>query len=165
MLGVFVLNVYIGLYDNIIRSVNVTHWYLNWLIAVVDIVAAAILFLKPLSTMWIALAGIGWPVVYVLSLGVDVYTKLCVGAPASTASTCASYWPTHTSAFDYLIVNSKSAFWPLFQGTVPLIIVLLFLVFLFSIVGVYNERRLQQLRMQAATGGTRPSPPPPSSPP
>ncbi len=164
MIGVFLLNVYIGVGDTVIRSVNPAHYYLNWLIAVVDIVAAIILFIKPLSTTWVSLAGIAWPVVYVLSLAVDVYTYLCLGGSAS----CTGAWPTHRSAFDYLILNDPAQGWVLFRGTVPLIIALLFIVFVLSILSVYNERKLKRLRVEAATGGTQPTTAPasksPSSP-
>lgn len=142
MIGVFAVNVYLGLYDKNLSTLNTLHYDLNWLIAAVSIVAALVLLLMPRSKMWVALGGIVWPVVYVISLGADVETKLCSGAPAS------SCWPTHTAALDYLILNEANISgaagfgWKL-APVMPVAIALLFIVFILSIYSVYsmNKRR------------------------
>lgn len=137
MIGVFLINVYLGLYDTNLSTLNPLHHDLNWLIAVVDIVAAGVLFSKPRSRMWVALGGIIWPIVYVASLGVDVETYLCGGAPAS------SCWPSHTAAFDYLILNyasipgAKGFEWKL-APVMPIALTLLLIVFLLSIYSLYS---------------------------
>ena len=74
-LGVFAANVYIGLYDKVLQEVKV-HWYLDWVIAALSLVAAGLLLAKPLTRWTVVLGGVVWPVVYVASLGFDVYTKL-----------------------------------------------------------------------------------------
>src|SRR5579864_8639152 len=80
MLGVFAINVYIGLRDtNLIPAPglgNVTHYYLNWLMALVDIIAAGVLSISPLRRMWVLLGGVVWPIVYVIGLAVDVQIRL-----------------------------------------------------------------------------------------
>ncbi|MGI0078739.1 MAG: hypothetical protein ACRECH_03870 [Nitrososphaerales archaeon] len=137
MLGVFAINVYLGLYDTNLSSLNSLHYYLNWVIAVVSLVAAGLLLSMPRSKMWVALGGILWPIVYVGSLAADVETYLCSGAPAS------SCWPNHTAAFEYLILNysnipgAKGFEWKL-APVMPIALALLFIVFVLSIYSVYS---------------------------
>lgn len=59
MLGVFVANVYIGQYDTNIRAYNLTHYYLNWVIVVVDVVAGIFLFAKNKSDLSLICVHIG----------------------------------------------------------------------------------------------------------
>ncbi len=141
MLGVFALNVYIGLYDTLLSSLQPLHWDLNWVIAAANLVAAIFLLVFPRKIGLVTLAGVIWPVLYVISLGVDVYTRLCIGGPQ------ANCWPTKTAAFQYLILNNPNIpnaagfGWKLFQGTVPIILALLFVTFVISIISVYSLRR------------------------
>ncbi|HKW03696.1 MAG TPA: hypothetical protein VJN71_00230 [Nitrososphaerales archaeon] len=120
MLGVFIANVYIGLYDSNLATYNPLHYDLNWLIAVVDIIAAVILLSRPKSRGLLILSGILWPIVYLLSLGGDVATSMCLGTPSNP-----NCWPTTFDAFKYLILGDPSEGWSLWQGTIPAAIVLL----------------------------------------
>jgi plastocyanin len=136
-LGVLAANVYIGLYDKVLQEVKV-HWYLDWIIAAATLVSAGLLLAKP-STRWtVVLGGVVWPVVYVSSLGFDVYTKLCAGV---SQNYCLS---SRTAAFQYLILNNPNAQgqrWTLFHYTVPLAIGLIFVAWILSIVTVISIRR------------------------
>jgi hypothetical protein len=140
LLGVFAVNIYLGLYDTNLKQFNPTHYDLNWLIAVVSLVAALLLILKPKSKIFLTLGGIIWPVVYVLSLGVDVETKLCSGAPST------SCWPSHTAAFDYLILNYSNIpnaagyGWKL-APVMPVAIGLLAIVFILSLIVLNSMRK------------------------
>ena len=140
MLVVFAINVYIGLKDGNLYDYNLAHYYLNWLIAAVDIVAAVILFAKPLSKLWIGLAGVAWPIVYFASLAVDISTKLCLGG-----SNC---WPTQYDAFRYLILGDPSEGWGLWPYTMSTAVFLLVVMLIFSsaaVVGLRREERRQRL--------------------
>jgi plastocyanin len=136
-LGVFAANVYIGLYDKVLQEVKV-HWYLDWVIAAATLISAGLLLAKP-STRWtVVLGGVVWPVVYVSSLGFDVYTKLCAGV---SQNYCLS---SRTVAFQYLILNNPNAQgqrWTLFHYTVPLALGLIFIAWVLSIVTVISIRR------------------------
>jgi hypothetical protein len=134
MLGVFGVNVYIGLYDTNLSLLSPLHWDLNWLIAVVDLTAAAILLVKPGSTAWGSLAGIAWPVVYVANLLVDVETRLCLGNPASACS------PTVSDAYQYLIMGSASEEWVLWPYTIRLAIALAVLVLVLTLFSIYLRK-------------------------
>lgn len=159
MLGVFLVNLYLGLYDTNLSSLNMIHYYLNWLIAVVSLVAAVVLFVLPSRGKWIALAGIAWPVVYVVSLGVDVETKLCLGAASS------SCWPSHTAALDYLVFNyatipNATGFgWKLLP-VMPVALVLLLVVFILSIYSVNSLRKGKYMPRQVVQKPQEPPVPP-----
>jgi len=165
LLGVFAVNIYLGLDDTNLRQLNPSHYDLNWLIAIVSLVAGLLLILRPKSRTWLTLGGIVWPVVYVLSLGVDVETKLCSGAPSS------SCWPSHTAAFDYLILNYASIpnvpsyfGWKL-APVMPVAIILLAIVFILSLVSVNLMRRPVKPPVQpSGSGMPSGSDQPPSSP-
>jgi hypothetical protein len=160
MIGVFLINVYLGLYDTNLATFNPVHHDLNWIIAFVTLVAAALLFAMPKSLPLVALSGIVWPVVYVISLAVDVWTKLCLGG--STAN-C---WPSHTSAFDYLILNyanipNASGYGWKLAPVMPVAIALLFVVFVLSIVSVnalMKAKSAKPVPQPTATGGTDTTP-------
>ena len=142
MLGVFVTNVYIGLYDSNLSSYNPVHYDLNWIIAAVDIVAALLLFLKSKNLNLVVLSGIVWPLVYLAALGGDVATSLCLGTPANP-----NCWPTAYDAFKYLILGDKSEGWVLWQYTIPTAILFLIIVIVLSLVtvlGLMHERSLKQ---------------------
>ena len=116
MLGVFCINLYIGLYDTNLAQLSPLHWQLNWVIAAIDVVAAIVLFVRPGSTIWRSLAGVAWPLVYVVNLLVDVETRLCLGTQASSCS------PTVSDAYQYLILGSSGEDWVLWPYTIRLAI-------------------------------------------
>lgn len=140
MLGVFLVNIYLGLYDTTLSTYNTAHYYSNWAIALVTLVAAFLLLLRPGSRMWVAVAGVVWPLVYLLSLGVDVSTDLCLG---SSAAFC---WPSTSASFDYLILNSANISgapgygWTL-APVMPFAVALLVIVFLLSLTAVLSSRQ------------------------
>ncbi|MFI5421923.1 MAG: hypothetical protein ACHQ1H_13220 [Nitrososphaerales archaeon] len=155
LIFVFLINVYLGLYDTNLKTLNMVHWDLNWVIAVASLVGALFLILKPMMRLLVILAGVIWPVVYVLSLGVDVYTKLCSGAPAS------SCWPSHTAAFDYLILNYSSiqgaaGYGWMLAPVMPIAILLLAIVFILSLISLNSTRR--KTKVTPAMGPTTPKP-------
>ncbi len=141
LLGVFALNVYIGLYDNFLRTLQPLHWDINWVLAVANLVAGLLLIVFSRKLGLVVLAGIIWPIVYVLSLGVDVYTRLCIGGSQ------ANCWPTRTAAFDYLILNEPKIpnaagyGWQLFQGTIPIALALLLIAFIISAISAFSLRK------------------------
>jgi hypothetical protein len=140
MIGVFLVNVYIGLADENLRSGYPSHYYVNWGIAVVSLIAALLLLARPGSRQSIAFAGIIWPILYVLALVGDVYTRLCAGASPE------SCWPTKTAAFDYLILNQKTVLGTLGYGwkiapVVPVAIVFLAIIFVISLAALIQMGR------------------------
>ena len=150
---VFIVNVYLGLYDTTLKTYNMVHWDLNWLIAVASLVGAILLLVRPLSRPLVILAGVIWPIVYVLSLGVDVYTKLCAGAPST------SCWPSHTAAFDYLILNESNipgatGYGWVLAPVMPIAILLLAIVFILSLISLSSMRK--RTKVTPAVGPTTP---------
>ncbi|MHB1909013.1 MAG: hypothetical protein ACYCQJ_09115 [Nitrososphaerales archaeon] len=127
---VFLLNLYVALSDKNLNPSVTPHYYLNWMITITDIVAFVLLFLKPTKDNLVALSGVVWPLVYIGSLGIDIESRLCLGAPASTC------FPSITDAENYLLFGSTSYvpvyYWPY---TFALIIVLLLLVV--GLTGIY----------------------------
>ncbi len=126
MLAVFGLNVYIGLYDRTLTQLNTVHYTLNWLIVVVDLVAAIVLLAMPRSISWVSLGGIVWPIVFIFFLFIDIETTLCLG----TNFNC---WPSITDAYDYLILGSSTEGWVLWPYTMRFVIALLIAVIILSI--------------------------------
>ena len=57
MLGVFSVNVYIGLYDTNLTQISPVHTELNWVIAAADLLAAIFLFVKPGNLIFKSLGG------------------------------------------------------------------------------------------------------------
>ena len=141
MLVVFAINIYLGIADSYLRQFNILHYYLDWVIAAVSVVAAALLLAQPKKVMLVSLGGIAWPIVYLASLATDVLTRLCLGASSS------SCWPSKTAAFDYLILNYSSIpnapgyGWKLLPGIMPLDIAILAIVFVLSVISVLRIRR------------------------
>jgi hypothetical protein len=155
LIFVFIINIYLGLYDTNLKTLNMLHWDLNWLIAVASLVGALFLILKPMSMALVTLAGVIWPIVYVLSLGVDVWTTLCSGAPAS------SCWPSHTAAFDYLILNyssisGASGYGWMLAPVMPIAILLLAIVFIISLISLNSMRKRGIKMVTPAMGPTTP---------
>jgi hypothetical protein len=133
------VNVYVGLYDTNLSKYNGVHYDLNWVIALVTLVAAALLLSRPSSRTWVLLAGVVWPLVYIISLFADASTKLCSGAPASNC------WPSTSAAFDYLILNEANISgasgygWKL-APVIPVAIALLVVVIILSLVGALSTK-------------------------
>ena len=118
LLGVFFVNLYLALYDTNLNAFQPLHYYLNLLISITTLVASVFLFVWPKSARLVSLAGIVWPLVYLGSLAVNVESRLCLG----TGTNC---FASVNDAFGYLILNEPSAGWKLFQGIIPIAIVLL----------------------------------------
>ncbi|MDG6908474.1 MAG: hypothetical protein JRN20_22110 [Nitrososphaerota archaeon] len=133
LLGGFVITVYIGLFDSNLFTYSILHYYLNWLIAAVDLLAMVLLFLKGRSTLWVPLAGIVWPLVYFASLVLDFETRLCLGSNLNC-------WPSVADAYQYLILGSTAQGWTLWPYTVPLQIALMSLAVVLSVVNVLAYR-------------------------
>ena len=131
MLGVFAINVYIGVYDANLSQLSPLHWDLNWVIAAVDLAAAAILLANPGGIIWKSLGGVVWPVVYVANLFVDVETRLCLGTPASTCS------PTVSDAYQYLILGNANQEWDLWPFTMRLAIALVIVTLILAVLSLY----------------------------
>ncbi len=142
LLGVFGINLYIGLYDTNL-PLSPVHYDLNWVIAAADLIAAVLLFVKHSSIIWKSLAGIVWPIVYVANLFIDVETRLCLGAAISTCS------PTTTDAYNYLILGSAGEEWVLWPYTIRLAIVLVILVLIFTLVSQYFTTRKENENKKA----------------
>jgi hypothetical protein len=135
MLGVFAINLYIALYDTNLSQLSPLHSELNWIIAIVDFVAAVFLLAKPASLLWKSFAGIVWPIVYIGSLVLDVETRLCLG---SSASTCA---PTVSDAYNYLILGSSLEDWVLWPYTMRLAIGLVVIAIILSVISLTLQVR------------------------
>lgn len=129
LIVVFAFNIYVGLYDTTLNKLSPTHHSLNWLIAVVCLIAAILLFLRPRSRLWIALSGIAWPLVYIFSLFLDVETLLCLG-------TNFSCWPSVGDAYDYLILGSRIEGWVLWPYTMRFVISILVITVILSILSI-----------------------------
>lgn len=138
MLGPLAANVYIGLYDANLPTYSMLHYYLNWTIVAVDLVAMLILILRPRSPVWVTMSGIAWPFVYFASLAVDVETTLCLG----TGVNC---WPSANAAFQYLILGSAKQGWGLWPYTMEFSIGLLVVVIVLASITVKKQRRFSQM--------------------
>jgi hypothetical protein len=140
MFVIFALNLYVGLVDRNLfippNTVVTPHYYLNWAITIVDAVSAAVLFVKPTRNQLVALSGIIWPLVYIGSIAIDIESKLCIGAAAS------SCFPTISDAENYLLFGNSSLlvvyFW---QYTFALILILLTIVVALSSLGLYISNK------------------------
>ena len=145
MLGVFAINVYVGVYDTNLAQLSPTHEQLNWVIAAADLVAAFVLFMKPKSTIWRALGGIVWPLAYVGSLFLDVETRLCLGASAT------SCFPSTANAYNYLILGSSGEEWVLWPYTIRLAITLAVLTLILTGLSLYFKRAKPVLQQNVTT--------------
>jgi uncharacterized membrane protein len=155
-LGVFAVNVYLGIYDTNLAS-NAPHYYANWLIAIVTLVAAVLLLVRPANRRLVMFAGVLWPILYALALTGDVYTRLCTGVSAE------SCWPSKTAAFDYLVLNQATIKgapgygWKL-APVMPFAILLLVLVFLLSVLALTSTHATDTQTPM----GSQPAPAPPA---
>jgi FtsH-binding integral membrane protein len=152
MLGVFGINVYIGLYDTNLAQISPTHQQLNWVIAAADLIAALFLLAKPRNLILKSLGGIVWPVIYIGSLFLDVETRLCLGAAANTC------FPTVSDAYQYLILGSKSETWVLWPYTIRLGIALAVIVFVLAIASL-SFRKPPVMKENVVPPGSQPTPP------
>lgn len=166
-LGAVALNVYIGLYDKNLSTFQPLHWEINWVLVAAGLVAAIFLIGFPRNMWLVLLGGVVWPILYVLSLAVDVYTRLCLGGNQ------ANCWPSKTDAFNYLILNNPNIAggygWKLWQGTMPLALTFLAIAFILSVISLYSLRRAAWRRMPSsrptspATGQPQPGQTPSTS--
>jgi hypothetical protein len=131
MLGVFGINVYIGRYDTNLSSLSPVHEQLNWVIAGADLLAAIFLLVKPGNLILKSLGGIVWPIFYIANLFIDVQTRLCLGAAASTCS------PTVSDAYQYLILGSAAQEWDLWPYTIRLAIGLAVVILVLSLISLF----------------------------
>ncbi len=158
-MGAFALTVYIGLYDKNLSTYQPLHWDLNWFFAAADIVAAIFLIGFWRKPALVLLGGVIWPILYVIFLAVDVYTKLCLGGNQ------ANCWPSKTDAFQYLIVNNPNIAngygWKLWTGTMPSMLGLLAIAFILSIISLYFLRKEAWRHLPS----TQPVPPRTTTPP
>jgi hypothetical protein len=138
MFLIFILNLYVGLVDRNLflppNTIITPHYYLNWLITVIDLVASAVLFIRPKKLELLVLSGIVWPLVYLGGLGLDVASRLCLGAPASTC------FPSADASAGYLFFGSstylQAYFWPY---TFTMITVLLVLTLILTAGGLTRK--------------------------
>lgn len=127
MLGVFLINAYISLFDRTLAQYNRTHLYANWAIVAIDLVATLILLSKFLQGIrWTIVSGIVWPLVYITSLGIDI--EMDLGVP--------KLWPTPFSSYQYLILGDPAQGWVLWKYTMPTAILLLVLIVALSSISV-----------------------------
>src|SRR5579862_6967981 len=132
MLGVFGVNVYIGLYDTNLTQISPVHAQLNWVIAAADLLAAIFLLVKPGNMIFKSLGGIVWPVFYVLNLFIDVETRLCLGEP-QTVAYCS---PSVSDAYQYLILGSAGQEWVLWPYTIRFAIGLAMVVLILTLLSL-----------------------------
>jgi hypothetical protein len=148
MIGVFIINIYIGLFDTTLQQFNVAHLYLNWLMAVVDIIAAVLLLAKPLERFLVVLGGVVWPIAYITSIAIDVETRLCLGSGSCLL-------PNPAAAYDYLILGNSSLGWVLWPYTIFTAISLLTTVLVVSSVGLIEQRRLSATKTNMPQSNSR----------
>jgi hypothetical protein len=149
MLGVFIINVYIGIDDSNLSQLNSVHYLVNWVIAAADLVAAILLFVKPRSLALKSLGGIVWPLAYIATLFIDVETKLCLG----TNTHC---FPTTSDAYRYLILGSAAESWELWPYTIRLAIGLQIAILVLTVVSILlfrTEARNTMMKKQAPQPG------------
>ncbi len=135
MFAIFALNVYVGLGDrNLFYPPNYVltpHYYFNWVITAIDLTSSGLLLLRSARKDLAALAGIVWPTVYFVALGLDVATRLCLGAAPTTC------FPSPDAAASYLFLGNSSVstvyLWPY---TFTLIALLLACTMLLCILGL-----------------------------
>ncbi len=157
MLGAFALTVYIGLFDKSLSTYQPLHWDLNWLFAAADLVAAIFLFGFPRKMSLVLLSGVIWPILYVVSLAIDVYTRLCLGGNQTDC------WPSRTAAFNYLVLNNPNVAngygWKLWQGSIPTTLGLLAGAFVLSAISMYLlSRKPRKSSSSTRDAPTQPSP-------
>ena len=152
MLGVFGINVYLGLYDtNLQLAFNHLHYEINWVLAAADLLAALFLLAKPRNLILKGLGGIIWPLLYIGSLFLDVETRMCLGAPS------AACFPSVPAAYQYLILGSQAYEWAVWPYTIRLGIALAVITLVLSLSSLYFRKSKMK--------ETKTMPPPQSTPP
>jgi hypothetical protein len=152
MLGVFGINVYLGLYDtNLQFAVNHLHYEINWVLAAADLLAALFLLAKPRNLILKGLGGIIWPLLYIGSLILDVETRMCLGASS------AACFPSVSAAYHYLILGSQAEEWAVWPYTIRLGIALAVITLVLSLISMYFRKPKMK--------ETKTTPPPQNMPP
>jgi hypothetical protein len=127
MLGVFSLNAYIGLKDTVLSKLQPTHEGINFFFALLDLAAASILiYYADGRRFWVLLGGVVWPVTYLVSLVVDLESRMCLFSGQNCFSS------VYTS-FEYLILGEARQGWLLWPYTMIVAILLLVLTIGLSI--------------------------------
>jgi hypothetical protein len=138
-LGAFALNLYIGLYDTNLSTYQPLHWDLNWVLVAAGAISGFLLIRYPRSMKMVLLGGVVWPIAYVASLAIDVYTRLCLGGNQLYC------YPSKTAALDYLIYNNANIpgaiGWKLWPDTIPLALAFLAIAFVISAVTLFRLRK------------------------
>lgn len=135
MLGVFSLNAYVGLKDTVLSSLQPTHLGANSLIAALDIISAAFLtYYGQGKRIWVLLAGVVWPITYLLALFADIESRLCL----FTGQHCFS---SVQISFEYLILGNSNQGWRLWPFTILSIVCLLSITLVLSL--IYSTTRRQ----------------------
>jgi hypothetical protein len=130
MLGVFSLNAYIGLKDNVLFEFQPTHQGLNFIIAVIDLIATSVLiYYAEGRKLWVLLSGIVWPIAYLTSLFADVESRMCL----FTGQNCFS---SVSVSFQYLILGQASQGWLLWPYTMLSTISLLTFIIVLSLISL-----------------------------
>ena len=119
LIGVFSLNAYIGMKDIGLSQLQPVHEAGNFLLALLDLAAAAILLAYGTGRVrWLFLSGIAFPAAYILSLVADVESRMCL----FTGTNC---FKTVNLSYRYLILGDASQGWELWKYTIPTAISLL----------------------------------------
>jgi hypothetical protein len=136
MLAIFALNAYIGLKDTVLFKLQPAHQTLNFIIAAIDLLASAFLlyYLSGNQKYGILLAGVIWPVIYLLSLLADVESRLCL----FTGNNC---FASVQIAYEYLILGQSAQGWILWPFTMLSVISLLFAIIILSAIYLLINRK------------------------
>ena len=152
LLGVFAANIYIGESDNVLLTCNTLHLDSNWLLAFIDLVAAALLLAyKPTSKLWVSLAGLAYPVSYLLLLFADVETDMTLFTPHSATAQCIFSNPY--VSFQYLFLGNRNDGWFLWQYTMPTIVAFLVATLIICSYFVLREKKVQTKTAQGPVAG------------
>lgn len=134
MLGVLSLNMYIGLKDVVLFKLQPAHQAANFVIIVVDLIAASFLiYYGQGKRLWVALAGVLWPAVYLLVLLADIESRLCLFSGQNCFSSV-------QVAYEYLILGSVAQGWHLWPFTILTVISLLSVTLILSAVHTFTYR-------------------------
>lgn len=134
MLGVFSVNAYIGLKDTELSKLQPLHETANFVIAILDLVAASILlYYASGRRSWIFLSGVTWPLVYLLSLFADVESKMCLFSGQNCFSSV-------NTSFQYLILGERSQGWRLWPYSMITAIFLLSSIIALSTMYYINSK-------------------------
>ena len=118
LVGSFVNSIYVGLFDTTLAQEDPLHHDINWVIGIISLVAGIALLARPKSIPARIIGGVVWPVLYLVSLAVDVQTELCFG-------TNVHCWPSVSDSYKYLILNQSVEGWVLSPYTMRILIALL----------------------------------------